>query len=142
LLKIFTGKAIDAFTKYVERDAPDHDKLRPEVEKADEGAIIKSVQSFSGVNLAAELHRLTVPTLLLHGKQDPVLTIPSDDLLEQIGKGKAPGHLITFMEDDLHHFPMLELGAKFNRLLQDFLDTADLTNLNIQFKEQWRRTMR
>jgi pimeloyl-ACP methyl ester carboxylesterase len=142
LLKVFTGKAIDAFSKYVERDAPDHDKLRPEVEKADESAIIKSVQSFNGVNLAAELHRLAIPTLLLHGKQDPVLNAPSDDLLDRIGKGKAPGHLITFIEDDLRHFPMLELGSKFNRLLQDFLDTADLTNLNIQFKEQWRRTMR
>lgn len=142
LLKVFNGKPIEVFNKYVDQHAVDRDKLKPEVEKADEGTVNKSVQSLNGVNLSAELHRLTVPILLLHGKQDPLLTAPSESLLERIGKGKAAGHLITFMEDDLHHYPMLELGAKFNRLLQDFLDTADLSTLNIQFKEQWRRTMR
>ncbi len=142
LLKILTGKPIDAFNKYIDHNAIDRDKLKPEVEKADEAALTKSVQSFNGINLSLELRRLTIPTLLLHGKLDPMLPAPSEELLDRIGKGKAAGHLITFLEDDLHHYPMLELGAKFNRLLQDFLDTADLTNLNIQFKEQWRRTMR
>ena len=116
------------------------DKLRAEVEKTDEAAIVKSAQSFAGVNLAVELHKLTSPTLLLHGKDDPLLPAPSDDLIMHIAKGKASGHLLAFVEPDLRHFPMLEITAKFNRLLMDFLDAQDLSN--VQFKDQWRRTMR
>jgi pimeloyl-ACP methyl ester carboxylesterase len=141
LLSILTGVKPGALlTKHVDRDAPDLDKLRAEVEKTDEAAITKSAQSFGGVNLALELHRLPSPTLLLHGKDDPLLPAPSDDLIMRIARGKPAGHLLAFVEPDLRHFPMLEITAKFNRLLMDFLDAQDLNN--VQFKDQWRRTMR
>lgn len=141
LLSILTGiKPAALLSKHVERDAPDLDKLRAEVEKTDEAAITKSAQSFVGVNLADELHKLPSPTLLLHGKDDPLLPAPSDDLIMRIAKGKPAGHLLAFVEPDLRHFPMLEITAKFNRLLMDFLDAQDLSN--VQFKDQWRRTMR
>ncbi len=141
LLGILTGiKPAALLVKHVDRDAPDLDKLRAEVEKTDEAAVLKSAQSFAGVNLAVELHRLSSPTLLLHGKEDPLLPAPSDDLINQIARGKPEGNLLAFVEPDLRHFPMLEITAKFNRLLMDFLDAQDLTN--VQFKDQWRRTMR
>ncbi len=141
LLGLLTGiKPGALLVKNVDRDAPDLDKLRAEVEKIDEAAIIRSAQSFAGINLAVELHRVASPTLLLHGKDDPLLPAPSDELLERIAKGKPEGNLLAFVEPDLRHFPMLEITAKFNRLLMDFLDAQDLTN--VQFKDQWRRTMR
>jgi pimeloyl-ACP methyl ester carboxylesterase len=141
LLSILAGiKPAALLSKHVERDAPDLDKLRAEVEKTDEAAVTKSAQSFAGVNLAVELHKLTSPTLLLHGKDDPLLPAPSDELIMRIAKGKPAGHLLAFVEPDLRHFPMLEITAKFNRLLMDFLDAHDLSN--VQFKDQWRRTMR
>lgn len=141
LLSILTGiKPAALLSKHVERDAPDLDKLRAEVEKTDEAAVTKSAQSFAGVNLAVELHKLPSPTLLLHGKDDPLLPAPSDELIMRIAKGKPAGHLLAFVEPDLRHFPMLEITAKFNRLLMDFLDAQDLSN--VQFKDQWRRTMR
>jgi pimeloyl-ACP methyl ester carboxylesterase len=141
LVSILTGiKPAALLSKHVERDAPDLDKLRAEVEKTDEAAVTKSAQSFVGVNLAIELHKLASPTLLLHGKDDPLLPAPSDELIMRIAKGKSAGHLLAFVEPDLRHFPMLEITAKFNRLLMDFLDAQDLSN--VQFKDQWRRTMR
>ncbi|MFN8420853.1 MAG: alpha/beta hydrolase, partial [Anaerolineae bacterium] len=103
-------------------------------------ALSKSAQSFSGFNLALELQKLTSPTLLLHGEDDPLLPPPSDDLLRQINRGKAKGAFLPFIEPNLKHFPMLEITAKFNRLLIDFLEAQDLAN--VQFKDQWRRTMR
>ena len=38
------------------------------------------------------------------------------------------------------YFPMMEIAPRFIRLLVDFLEAPDLTNL--QFKDQWRRSMR
>jgi pimeloyl-ACP methyl ester carboxylesterase len=141
LLAILTGiKPAALLVKHVDRDAADLDKLRAEVEKTDEAAIIRSAQSFTGVNLSVELQRLTSPTLILHGKDDPLLPAPSDDLIDRIARNKPVGNLLAFVEPDLRHFPMLEITAKFNRLLMDFLDAQDLTN--VQFKDQWRRTMR
>ncbi|HLY27238.1 MAG TPA: alpha/beta fold hydrolase [Aggregatilineales bacterium] len=140
LLRVLTGKPIELLNKFVDRDMPDLDKLRAEVEKTEETAISRSAQSFNGVNLAVELRRLPSPTLILHGRLDPLLAAPSDELLKRIEKGKPAGHLLAFVEDDLHHFPMLEVSAKFNRLLLDFFDAQDLNN--VQFKDQWKRTMR
>ena len=80
------------------------------------------------------------PVFLLHGKDDPVVSAPSDELLLRINKPKPAGYLLAFVEPELRHFPMLEITAKFDRLLMDFFDAQDLTN--VQFKDQWRRTMR
>jgi pimeloyl-ACP methyl ester carboxylesterase len=141
LIAILSGiKPGALLVKHVDRDAPDLDKLRAEVEKTDEAALTKSAQSFTGVNLSAELHRLPSATLLLHGKDDPLLPAPDDDLIRRINQGKPEGHFLAFIEPGLRHFPMLEITAKFNRLLIDFLDAQDLTN--VQFKDQWIRIFR
>src|SRR5258707_6484609 len=140
LLKLLVGKPLELLTRYADRDAPDFDKLKAEVEKTDETVISKNAASFNGVNLAVGLQRMASPPLLLHGKLDPLVTAPSDDLIKRIYAGKPAGNLLAFVEDDLRHFPMLEITAKFNRLLMDFLDAQDLNN--VQFKDQWRRTMR
>ncbi len=117
------------------------EKLRAEVAKTDKTAIVKSAQSFEGINLAQDLQKITAQTLLLHGKDDPLLEAPSDELLDRIMKGKPDNTLLSLIEPDLAHFPMLEITAKFNRLLTDFLEAPpDLKS--IQFKDQWRRTMR
>jgi len=39
------------------------------------------------------------------------------------------------------HFPMLEEAARFNRLLQDFLDTQDDLSV-LELKDEWRRRTR
>jgi pimeloyl-ACP methyl ester carboxylesterase len=141
LIDILTREdPVTLMTRSMERNAPDYDKLKAEISKIAPDALLKSAQSFTSFNLAAELQKLTVPTLLLHGEEDPIFGRPSDELLRQINRGKQPGAFLPFIEPSLRHFPMLEITAKFNRLLIDFLEAQDL--INVQFKDQWRRTMR
>jgi pimeloyl-ACP methyl ester carboxylesterase len=126
--------------KHAGRDTPDMETLRAEVAKADETALMQSAQSFAEVNLGRDLKHVAAPTLLLHGEQDTLLPPPADSLLRWINTGKPVGHFVPLVEPALGHFPMLEIAAKFNRLLSDFLEATDLTTL--QFKDQWRRTLR
>lgn len=116
------------------------EKLLAEVNKMDENVLSRSASSFAGVNLALELHQLVSPTLLLHGRDDAFLPAPSDELLGQIAAGKPDGAFLPFVAADFRHFPMLENTTKFNRLLLDFLDAPDLTNVHL--KETWRRQLR
>jgi pimeloyl-ACP methyl ester carboxylesterase len=141
LIDIFTREdPVSLMSRSMDRNAPDFDKLKTEIAKLSPDILLKTVQSFSNYNLAAELQKLVVPTLLLHGEDDPIIGAPSEALLEQVNLGKQKGSFLPFIEPSLRHFPMLEITAKFNRLLIDFLEAQDL--INVQFKDQWRRTMR
>ena len=73
--------------------------------------------------------------LLVHGERDPAISAPQDGWFEGLN---STFHRIVF--EDSRHFPMLEEGAKFNRLLQDFLESEDPTSLRL--KEEWKRRMR
>mgnify|MGYP005836606213 CR=1 FL=1 len=126
--------------KHAARDMPDLEMLRAEVTKADEVAFTRTAQSLSAQNLALELKRLMTPTLLLHGEDDTLLPPPTEMLIQRINRGKQNGYFLPLIEPTVGHFPMLEITAKFNRLLLDFLEATDLTN--VQFKDQWKRTVR
>jgi len=126
------------------RDDDTLSKLRDEVDKTDEAAVSESVRSFAGVNLAVELCNLSMPVLLLHGKSDPFLPAPDDDLLGRIGNNKPIGPFFPLVVPDFRHFPMLENTGKFNRLLMDFLDAKLTTDaqINLDLRETWRRQLR
>jgi pimeloyl-ACP methyl ester carboxylesterase len=126
--------------KHIDRDVPDLEVLKAEVEKTDERALAQSAESFNNVNLALELKRVVAPTLLLHGESDSFITPPTEALMTKIGSSKQPGQFLQMVEPGVRHFPMMEITAKFNRLLTDFLETPDLAN--VQLKEQWKRTLR
>ena len=119
-------------------------KLRDEVDKTDDAAVAESVRSFAGVNLALDLCQLAIPVLLLHGKSDPFIPAPEDDLLSRIGGGKTVGPFFPLVVPDFRHFPMLENTSKFNRLLMDFLDAKLSTDaeINLELRETWRRQLR
>jgi pimeloyl-ACP methyl ester carboxylesterase len=72
--------------------------------------------------------------LLVHGENDPVIRQP--DLIQD-----KRHYVISF--DQSGHFPMLDEGSKFNRLLIDFLSMKSGVNLNqLQVKEEWKRRVR
>lgn len=127
--------------RYIARGDENLEKLRSEVEKMDENVLSDSAKSFTGVNLALQLHRLTVPVLLLHGKDDAFLP-PNEDLIGRIAANKADGLFLPLVVPDLRHFPMLESTVKFNRLLTDFLEISPAELANVQLKETWRRQLR
>ncbi len=126
--------------RHLSRNDENFEKLRAEVAKMDESVLTESARSFSGLDMAFELHQLTNPALLLHGKDDPFLGAPDDDFLAKIAHNKEPGQFLPFVIPEFRHFPMLESAVKFNRLLMDFLDTPDLSN--VQLRETWRRQLR
>jgi len=138
--KMLGIKPSGLLAKIVDRDMPDLDILRTEVDKAEELALVKSAQSLAVTNLALELKRLTTPTFLLHGEEDAFIPAPSLSMLRAINAGKQPGQFLPIVDPTVRHFPMLEMTARFNRLLIDVLEAPDLSN--IQFKDQWRRTLR
>jgi pimeloyl-ACP methyl ester carboxylesterase len=121
------------------RDDENLPKLRAEVEKADVTLFARSAPSFNGVNLAQQLGQLTSPAMVLHGKGD-TFTPPNEDLLSRIEQLKARGMFLNFVVPEFRHFPMLESTAKFNRLINDFLDAPDLANVTL--KETWQRQLR
>jgi pimeloyl-ACP methyl ester carboxylesterase len=140
LLNSLNGRPSALLTRHLQRETPDLETLRAEADKAADQAIPISAQSLAQVNLARDLHHANTPTLLLHGEDDALVPQPSESLLRRINADKAAGHFVPLIEPSLGHFPMLEITAKFIRLLVDFLEAPDLTNL--QFKDQWRRSMR
>ncbi|GAB4550331.1 MAG: hypothetical protein OHK0023_16100 [Anaerolineae bacterium] len=141
LLSAFLGAKPSALlAKHAARTMPDLEPLRLEVEKIDEAALTQTIQTLSALNLALELKRLMIPTLVLYGDNDALLPPASETLISRINSGKQNGYLISLIAPDAGHFPMLEISAKFNRLMLDFLEATDLTN--IQFKDQWKRTLR
>lgn len=138
--KMLGVKPSALLAKVADRDTPDIEILRTEVDKAEELALVKSAQSLAVTNLALELKRLTTPTFLLHGEEDAFVPAPSLSILRAINAGKQPGQFLPIVDPAVRHFPMVEMTARFNRLLIDVLEAPDLTN--IQFKDQWRRTLR
>ncbi|MFQ3535393.1 MAG: alpha/beta hydrolase [Aggregatilineales bacterium] len=140
LAMLTSAKPTALLAKHVTRDLPDLEMLRTEVSKADELAFMRTAQSLSAQNLALELKRLMTPTLLLHGEADTFLPPPDESLIQRINRGKQSGYFLPLIEPAVGHFPMLEITAKFNRLLVDFLEAPDLSN--VQFKDQWKRTIR
>ena len=140
LLSSLNGRPSALLVRHLPRETPDLETLRAEADKASDQAIMISAQSLAQVNLARDLHHANTPTLLLHGEDDALVPQPSEGLLRRVNTDKAAGHFVPLIEPSLGHFPMLEITAKFIRLLVDFLEASDLTNL--QFKDQWRRSMR
>lgn len=106
-----------------------------EAGKADWAAVDSSVRALMTADLRDDLGRLQAPCLLVHGERDPAVSPPQDAWFEGLN---STFHRVLLEESK--HFPMLEEGAKFNRLLLDFLETGDLTSLRL--KEEWKRRMR
>lgn len=134
------GDPVALLMRYVDRSSPDLDKLRAEVSKTAPDAIEKTSGSLLNINIAVTLHRLTTPTLLLHGEDDPLTPPPTDEVIKRVNSGKKLGTFLPFLESGVRHFPMLEISARFNRLAMDFLEAPDLTN--VQFRDTWTRTIR
>lgn len=106
--------------------------------KADPKAVLLSLTSLSGMDLASLPVKAGVPCLLVYGGEDPAIISPNSHQLAEL-----PDLVHTIQFDDLGHFPMLENPAKFNRLLVDFLSLASgESTRQLQLKEEWKRRVR
>ena len=114
---------------------PAAEQIGVEAAKADWPAVETSVRALMEADLRPDLAEMQAPCLLVHGERDPGIAAPQDAWFENVN---STFHRIVLEES--RHFPMLEEGTKFNRLLLDFLESDDPTSLRL--KEEWKRRMR
>ena len=110
-------------------------EIEAELRKTDSAAMNKVAGELLQADFAAELDEASIPVLLVFGADDPVIRQPSgeDHHLQETHDRRA-----YILLESCHHFPMLEEGAKFNRLILDFLRSNN--NLSeLSPKETWKR---
>jgi pimeloyl-ACP methyl ester carboxylesterase len=111
---------------------------RADTPKVDALAIRTSLDRLEVLDMGQISHGLTTATLLVSGQNDPAIQPPQNGLLTGLS---YQTHTILF--EGSGHFPMLDEGSKFNRLLGDFLslDSGESPR-NLQLKEEWKRRVR
>jgi len=117
------------------RKLKSYEEVDIEAAKTDGNAVVQSVKSMHN-DLSDVLESLDLPILLVCGREDPIIQVPEDDILEDLDYNIYP-----FFFETTQHYPMLEETTKFNRLLRDFLINKDNWD-NIEIKDEWRRRMR
>jgi len=76
--------------------------------------------------------------LVVHGQNDPAVQTPD---YERMMAMPDQVHQVIFEQSG--HFPMLDEGPRFNRLMTDFLALAQGESpRQLQMKEEWRRRVR
>jgi pimeloyl-ACP methyl ester carboxylesterase len=109
-----------------------------ETPKTDPQAIAASLIGLSVTEIKEANSRLTTSCLMVNGQNDTAVTPPDLDAVVSLPECT---HVINF--DQSGHFPMLDEGNKFNRLLVDFLSLASGESpRQLQLKEEWKRRMR
>jgi pimeloyl-ACP methyl ester carboxylesterase len=112
-----------------------YDSVKSEYSRAAPEAIEQSVRSVLRMNMRSTLQQLKMPLLLVYGEQDNVVTPRNASQYTNINNTVR-----TMMLPQCRHFPMLDRSSQFNRLLQDFLRTEDLKDLEL--KDEWVRRLR
>ncbi|GAB1421438.1 alpha/beta hydrolase [Anaerolineales bacterium] len=115
-----------------------HTKMESDVAKADSSVLAKSVVGFDEGRLLDTLHALETPMLMVHGLNDPIVPVPSNNIWEYLTRNNSTP-LIPIQLEGIRHFPMLE-HEPFPRLATDFLESPDLQNIEV--RGRWRRRSR
>lgn len=106
--------------------------------KTDAQAISISLSGLSAPEVKGASAMLNTACLLVNGQNDQAVTAPE---LERVIRLPEQTHAIIF--DQSGHFPMLDEGSKFNRLLIDFLSLpSGESPRQLQLKEEWKRRVR
>lgn len=119
------------------RTEPEYAKLEADVRNTDTRIIQNTVQSFDAGQILDQVRLLQMPTVVIHGNDDPIIPVPSDSVWDYITAGNEDNLPIPI--PGVRHFPMLE-HDRFGRLVNDFLESSDVNQLEI--KERWRRRSR
>lgn len=120
------------------RSEPNYEKLGVDLVKIDPPVLRKSVEAFDSGRMLDTLRLLTVPVVVIHGGDDPLIPPPNEDILNYITQDKE-NLLLPIVLPNARHFPMLE-DDRFARLANEFLEIPDISRLEI--KGRWRRRTR
>lgn len=106
MFKLFLGKTADSAVREILDDSVKSSAL----------TLRHSVGSMWRTDLRPELHRLTTPTLIVHGGRDDVVNPDQADLFDNV-----PAAEVAVMPAS-RHFPFLEEPDIFNEVLMRFLE--------------------
>lgn len=107
------------------------------LDKTDVDALRASVSQVDLLNLIDDLSNATCPMLHIFGARDTLVKPPSEELSDKLG---INGDYNWVCLEESSHFPMLEQPAVFNRLLKEFINSADANDISP--KEYWQRRVR
>lgn len=114
-------------------------EVEKEAAKTGDGVVSASVQSATQIDVYSRLAMIgqsNAQMLAVYGEKDDMIDpTPAREL-----NGSWPNIRPIGMPES-RHFPMLEEAARFNRLLQDFLDMQQELS-NLELKDEWRRRTR
>ena len=117
---------------------PLSEPARTDAPKADPGAISGSFTSLDVTNFVPMMDAMITPCLIVHGQNDPA--VRSIDY-ERVQAMSVLIHQIILEESG--HFPMLDEGIRFNRLMTDFLALVSGDSpRELLLKEEWKRRVR
>jgi pimeloyl-ACP methyl ester carboxylesterase len=119
-------------------DTSDYQSIHIEALKADPRAIFHSINNLESIQITELSQQIDTPSLLVYGHKDPAIEMINHHHLIQL-----PDHFhqISFYQSG--HFPMLDEGSKFNRLMNDFLNLpSGESPQRLQLKEEWKRRIR
>jgi pimeloyl-ACP methyl ester carboxylesterase len=138
LKEIFAQNSLeDLLKKAVAPNSLDYDKLKLEITKTDQKAVLRSIESLNDINPLRDILAVNTGTCVVLGSSDGLIPFPSDPVLDQLDERQA---LKLMVLPNVYHYPMLEDNAQFVRLLKEFLEAADISAL--ETKEEWRRRKR
>ena len=117
---------------------PVTEPARVDAPKADLNAITTSFTSLNNTNILPIMDSMATPCLIVHGQNDPAIrTLEYDRFMSM------PILVYQIVLENSGHFPMLDEGPRFNRLMADFLalDSGESPR-ELQLKEEWKRRVR
>lgn len=139
LKSIVSGNSLDSLlNKSFRRSEPSFEKLSVDIAKTDPRAISGIANGFDAGTLLDTLQLLPMPTVIIHGSDDPVMPLPDEDVWSYITRGKE-NTLLPIPLPGVRHFPMLE-DERFLRIVNEFLELPDISRIEV--KERWRRRTR
>jgi pimeloyl-ACP methyl ester carboxylesterase len=139
LQTILNGNSLDSLLgKCFRRNEPSFEKLTVDIAKTDARAPTGIISTFDSGNMLDTYVLLPMPTVIIHGGDDPVMPSPDEDVWNYVTKDRE--HLVLPIPlPGVRHFPMLE-DERFFRIVNDFLEVPDISRIEV--KERWRRRTR
>jgi pimeloyl-ACP methyl ester carboxylesterase len=130
--------SMDDLVDWLVSKDPAAEAARTDAPKADLQAVTTSLNSLTGMDFLPFLDSIFTPCLIVHGQNDPAIATPA---YERIMAMTDQVHQIIL--ENSGHFPMLDEGPKFNRLVTDFLGLlSGESPRDMQMKDEWKRRVR
>ncbi|MEO0562988.1 MAG: alpha/beta hydrolase, partial [Chloroflexota bacterium] len=121
-----------------DRKEIEFDKLNADVSNTDERVLMKSIAEFDAGKMLDTVNQLQIPTMMIHGQQDPLIPNPTDAVWNYVTDNSE--QKVALSVEGVRHFPMLE-NERFGRFVLDFLEARDITALE-GIKGRWQRRSR